>query len=74
MTIPFMEDQPWARHQVEHATDNHVVEPRRWHLAERREPLLVLRPKSVHHKGKWPPPALGIASPPGRSFARGFAK
>ena len=68
MAIPFMEDQPRARHQVEHAADDRAVKPRRRHLAEGREPLLVLRPKPMHHEGKRPPAALLVGRPVGRAL------
>ena len=63
VTIPFMEDQPRARHQVEHAADDRAVEPRRRHLAERRKALLVLRPQPVHHEGKRPPARIAGRAP-----------
>src|SRR4051812_20090856 len=55
---PFVEDQPRARHQIEHRGDQRTVELGRPLLAIFREAFLVLRPEPVDDEGIGPLPAL----------------
>ena len=56
--VPFVEDQPRRRHQVEHRRDDVAVEPRRRLLAIFRKAVFVLRPQAVHDEGIGPRAAL----------------
>src|SRR5262249_51147969 len=58
VAIPFAEDQPRRRHQVEYGGDDIAVEPRGRLLAEFRKAPLVLRPEPMHHERIGPRPAL----------------
>jgi hypothetical protein len=70
-----MEDQMRTRHQIEHGADGGAVEARRRALAERREPLLVLRPQAMHHEGIRPgDTALRIGRPVDGTLAGLLAK
>ena len=72
MPIPFIEDQAWRRHQIQHRGDDIAVEPRRRLLAEFGESALVLRPQAVHHERIGPRPALLLRWC--AAFAGGFAE
>ena len=59
--VPFVEDQPRRRHQIEHRGHDLARQPRCWHLAIIRKTALILRPQPVHPEGERPPPvALGL--------------
>ena len=61
--VPFVEDQPGRRHQVQHRGHDVAVEPRRRPLAIFGKAVLILRPQAVDHEGKRPPAALGLRTP-----------
>ena len=60
--VPFVEDQPGRRHQVQHRRHDVALEPRRGPLAIFGKAALILRPQAVHHEGKRPPAALGLGA------------
>src|SRR5262249_23260375 len=58
--IPLVEDQSRTWHQIQHASDNRPVEPRRRHLAIGGKATLGLRPTSVQEERKRASAALSV--------------
>ena len=59
--VPFVEDQPGRRHQVEHRGHDVAIEPRRRPLAIFGKAALILRPQAVNHEGDTAPARTGPA-------------
>jgi hypothetical protein len=56
--VPFVEDEPRCRHEIEHRGDDVAIETRRRLLAEFRKSRFVLRPQAVNHERNGARPAF----------------
>src|SRR6516225_3736523 len=79
VAIPFIENQPRRRHQIEHGGDHAAVKPRRWNLAVFWKAVVVLRPQPMHDEGIGSRNALhiaghGVGAPLGSASAEGWQR